>query len=132
MSYKGKLMSEWKEYADLLTKQARRASRELAIISGEQKQRWLHRSAELLVARSEEIVAANALDLKAAPDYGLNAAAIDRLKLTPTRLEAIASALREVASLPDPIGELLDSNVRPNGLLVTRVRVPLGVVFFIY
>jgi glutamate-5-semialdehyde dehydrogenase len=125
-------MSEWSEYADQLTKQARRASRELAIVSGEQKQRWLHRSAELLMARVDEIVAANALDLKAAPDYGLNAAAIDRLKLTPARLESIASALREVASLPDPIGELLDSNVRPNGLLVTRVRVPLGVVFFIY
>ena len=125
-------MSEWSEYADQLTKQARRASRQLAIVSGEQKQRWLHRSAELLMARADEIVAANALDLKAAPDYGLNAAAIDRLKLTPARLEAIASALREVASLPDPIGELLDSNVRPNGLLVTRVRVPLGVVFFIY
>ena len=125
-------MSEWSEYADQLTKQARRASRELAIVSGEQKQRWLHRSAELLLARVDEIVAANALDLKAAPDYGLNAAAIDRLKLTPARLESIASALREVASLPDPIGELLDSNVRPNGLVVTRVRVPLGVVFFIY
>ncbi len=125
-------MSEWSEYADQLTKQARRASRELAIVSGEQKQRWLHRSAELLMARVDEIVTANALDLKAAPDYGLNAAAIDRLKLTPARLEFIASALREVASLPDPIGELLDSNVRPNGLLVTRVRVPLGVVFFIY
>ena len=125
-------MSEWSEYADQLTKQARRASRELAIVSGEQKQRWLHRSAELLMARADEIVAANAIDLKAAPDYGLNAAAIDRLKLTPARLESIASALREVASLPDPIGELLDSNVRPNGLVVTRVRVPLGVVFFIY
>ncbi len=125
-------MSEWKEYADQLTKQARQASRELAIVSGEQKQRWLHRSAELLVARSEEIVAANALDLAAAHNYGLNAAAIDRLKLNPARLDGIASALREVASLPDPIGELLDSNVRPNGLLVTRVRVPLGVVFFIY
>ena len=125
-------MSEWSEYADQLTKQARRASRELAIVSGEQKQRWLHRSAELLLARVDEVVAANALDLKAAPDYGLNAAAIDRLKLTPARLESIASALREVASLPDPIGELLDSNVRPNGLVVTRVRVPLGVVFFIY
>ena len=132
MTYRGKLMSEWKEYADQLTKQARQASRELAIVSGEQKQRWLHRSAELLVARSEEIVAANALDLAAAHNYGLNAAAIDRLKLNPARLDGIASALREVASLPDPIGELLDSNVRPNGLLVTRVRVPLGVVFFIY
>ena len=125
-------MSDWVDYVDQLTKQARRASRALAIVSGEQKQRWLHRSAELLLARTTEIVAANAIDLQAAPDYGLNAAAIDRLKLTPSRLEGIAGALGDVASLPDPVGEIFDSNVRPNGLLVTRVRVPLGVVFFIY
>lgn len=125
-------MSEWAEYADRLTKQARRASKGLAIASGEQKQQWLHRSAELLVARASEIVEANALDLKAAPEYGLNAAAIDRLRLNPARLEVIANALREVAALPDPVGEIFESNVRPNGLLVTRVRVPLGVVFFIY
>jgi glutamate-5-semialdehyde dehydrogenase len=125
-------MSDWAEHVDQLTKQARRAARTLSIISGERKQRWLHRSAELLVSRAEEIVAANAIDLESASGYGLNAAAIDRLKLTPSRLEAIAKALREVAALPDPVGEIFDSNVRPNGLLVTRVRVPLGVVFFIY
>ena len=125
-------MSEWMKYADRLTSQARRAARELAIISGERKQRWLHRSAELLVSRADEIVAANALDLELAPGYGLNAAAIDRLKLTFSGLEVIATALIDVAALPDPVGEIFDSNVRPNGLLVTRVRVPLGVVFFIY
>ena len=125
-------MSDWVEYADQLTKQARRASRELAIVRGEQKQQWLRRSAELLMSRADDIVAANAIDLKGAPEYGLNAAAIDRLRLTPSRLEVIAKALGEVAALPDPVGEIFDSNVRPNGLLVTRVRVPLGVVFFIY
>ena len=62
----------------------------------------------------------------------MNSAAIDRLTLNRKRLEAIAAALHEVAALPDPVGEIIDSNVRPNGLLVTRVRVPLGVVFFIY
>ncbi len=125
-------MSEWTEYADQLTRQARRASRALAIAGGAKKQRWLHRSAELLLSRTDDIIAANALDLQQAPAYDLNAAAIDRLKLTPSRLQAIASALGDVAGLPDPVGEILDSNVRPNGLLVTRVRVPLGVVFFIY
>ena len=125
-------MSDWVEYSDQLTKQARRAARELAIVSGEQKQHWLSRSAELLVARADEIVTANAIDLKAAPEYGLNAAAIDRLRLTPARLDVIAAALKDVANLPDPVGEIFDSTVRPNGLLVTRVRVPLGVVFFIY
>lgn len=125
-------MSEWAEYADQLTKQARRASRQLALVSGAQKQRWLHRAAELLNVRAEEVVAANRIDLEAAPGYGLNPAAIDRLKLTPARLKSVASALADVALLPDPIGELIDSTIRPNGLRVNRVRVPLGVVFFIY
>ncbi|HEY0984482.1 glutamate-5-semialdehyde dehydrogenase [Schlesneria sp.] len=125
-------MSEWVEYADQLTKQARQASRQLALVSGAQKQRWLHRAAELLVVRAEEVVAANQRDLEAAPGYGLNAAAIDRLKLTPQRLKSVAAALADVALLPDPIGEVIDSTVRPNGLSVNRVRVPLGVVFFIY
>ena len=125
-------MSDWTECAELLTREAKRAARQLAIVSGAQKQKWLHRSAELLVTRSDEIVYANLLDLEKAPDYGLNAAAIDRLKLNRSRLESMATALREVAALPDPVGEIIDSNVRPNGLLVTRVRVPLGVVFFIY
>ena len=125
-------MSEWTKYTDQLTSQARTASRALAIVHGAQKQKWLHRSAELLLSRADDIAEANALDLQKAPEYGLNAAAIDRLKLNRSRLEVIASALGDVASLPDPVGEIIDSNVRPNGLLVTRVRVPLGVVFFIY
>ena len=114
-------MSDWVEYTDQLTKQARRAARQLALVSGAQKQRWLHRAAELLEVRAEEVVAANQLDLKAAPGYGLNSAAIDRLKLTAPRLKSIASALAEVALLPDPIGEMIDSSVRPNGLRVSRV-----------
>lgn len=125
-------MSEWTKYADQLTKQARQAARQLAIVRGAQKQRWLHRAAEMLLSRTDDIVAANLIDLEQAPSYGLNEAAIDRLKLTRPRLEVIASALGDVASLPDPVGEVIDSNVRPNGLLLTRVRVPLGVVFFIY
>ncbi|MGH7201647.1 MAG: glutamate-5-semialdehyde dehydrogenase, partial [Planctomycetaceae bacterium] len=65
-------------------------------------------------------------------EYGLSSAAIDRLRLTEDRLESIAAALEQVVMLPDPVGEIIESNVRPNGLLVTKVRVPLGVVFFIY
>jgi glutamate-5-semialdehyde dehydrogenase len=125
-------MSEWTKYADQLTSQSRTASRALAIVDGAHKQKWLRRSAELLLTRADEIAVANAKDLEKAPEYGLNAAAIDRLKLNRSRLEVIAAALGDVASLPDPVGEIFDSNVRPNGLLVTRVRVPLGVVFFIY
>ena len=82
-------MSEWAQYADQLTKQARKAARALSIVSGERKQQWLHRSAELLVVRSDEIVSANSIDVKEAPGYGLNAAAIDRLTLTPSRLKLV-------------------------------------------
>src|SRR5260370_3232170 len=72
------------------------------------------------------------MDVAAAPGFGLNSAAIDRLKLTPSRLNAAADSLDRIAALPDPVGEIIDGGVRPNGLVVTRVRVPLGVVFFIY
>jgi glutamate-5-semialdehyde dehydrogenase len=74
----------------------------------------------------------NAKDIEAAPVYGLTPAQIDRLRLTPERIEAIASALEDVANLRDPIGEVIDSKTRPNGLRIDKVRVPLGVVFFIY
>ena len=67
-----------------------------------------------------------------APEYGLTVAAIDRLRLTPSRLADMSAALRDVAMLPDPVGETIESTIRPNGLRVSRVRVPLGVVFFIY
>ncbi len=112
--------------------QARDASRKLVTITGQQKIDWLQKCAAALRSRTAEIVAANAQDIAKAPEYGLNSAAVDRLKLNADRIEAIAKAVEEIVALPDPVGEIIDSNVRPNGLLVTRVRVPLGVVFFIY
>ncbi|MCA9074076.1 MAG: glutamate-5-semialdehyde dehydrogenase [Planctomycetaceae bacterium] len=125
-------MNDLTSYTHGLAEQARHASRGLVAATGEQKNAWLHRAAALIRERGDELVAANAKDLEQAPEYGLNSAAIDRLRLTDERLEGIAFALEEIALLPNPIGEVIDSNVRPNGLLVTRVRVPLGVVFFIY
>ncbi len=125
-------MSSWTAYAQQLATQARDASRKLATITGAQKIAWLHRTAEALVARSSEILAENERDLAKAPEYGLTSAEIDRLRLTTSRLQSMAGALREVALLPDPIGETIESTVRPNGLRVSRVRVPLGVVFFIF
>jgi glutamate-5-semialdehyde dehydrogenase len=77
-------------------------------------------------------MAANAKDIEAAPSYGLTEAQTDRLKLDAQRIEGIASGMEQVALLPDPIGEIIESNVRPNGLEVQKVRVPLGVIFFIY
>ncbi len=65
-------------------------------------------------------------------DFGLTAAAVDRLRLTPSRIQAMATALEEIAMLPEPVGEIISSSIRPNGLEVQKVRVPLGVVFFIY
>ncbi len=115
-----------------LAARAREASRALAIATGTAKNLWLKRSAKALRERSKEVLDANAEDVAAAPGLGLNAAAIDRLTLNPKRIGAIADALDEVASLPDPVGEAIESSRRPNGLEVSKVRVPLGVVFMIY
>jgi glutamate-5-semialdehyde dehydrogenase len=119
-------------YCRDVAQRAKRASAALATVQGDAKIAWLRRSAELLRANSELIVKANQLDLDAAPGYGLTDAAIDRLRLTPDRIESIAAALEQVAALRDPIGTVIDSTVRPNGLQINKVRVPLGVVFFIY
>ena len=115
-----------------LAGRAKRASRSLAVARGDAKNRWLRASADALQRRAEEVLAANAEDVASAPGFGLNAAAVDRLTLNPKRLDAIRAALHEVAGLPDPVGEVVESSRRPNGLEVTRVRVPLGVIFMIY
>ncbi|MBY0229915.1 MAG: glutamate-5-semialdehyde dehydrogenase [Gemmataceae bacterium] len=115
-----------------LAEQARAASRLLARMPTEEKDAWLRRSAALLMERQDAILAANAEDVARAPDYGLDAAAIDRLRLTPARIEGIAQGLRDVAALPDPVGEVRERAQMPNGLAVEKVGVPLGVVLFIY
>jgi glutamate-5-semialdehyde dehydrogenase len=115
-----------------IAERAKSASRILANAPGAAKNDWLRRSAESLRRRAEELIAANRVDIVAAPDYGLSAAAIDRLTLDPKRVESIASALESVVALPDPVGEVITSSRRPNGLDVTQIRVPLGVVLFIY
>ncbi len=111
---------------------AQAASAELAVASGEQKQRFLRLAARYLRERHDALRDANELDLQAAPGFGLTAAQIDRLRLTPKVLESMAVGLEEVAKLPEPIGEVIESSIRPNGLELLKVRVPLGVVFFIY
>lgn len=116
----------------VLADRAKAASRVLAVAKGEQKNRWLLAAAEALGRRTAEVLDANARDVELAPGYGLNAAAVDRLTLNPKRVDAIRQALVEVAHLPDPVGEVIESSRRPNGLEVTRVRVPLGVIFMIF
>ncbi len=115
-----------------LAERAKQASRALAVANGNAKNRWLLDSAESIERRGDEILEANRSDVELAPGLGLNAAAIDRLTLNAKRLAGICQALREVAHLADPIGEVVESSRRPNGLDVTRLRVPLGVIFMIY
>jgi len=115
-----------------VARRAKRASAELALVTGAQKREWLCRSAQLLSERGVALTEANRLDLAAAPEFGLTDAQIDRLRLTPDRIKSIATALQEVAALPEPVGEIISSSIRPNGLEVQKVRVPLGVIFFIY
>ncbi|MEO1995371.1 MAG: glutamate-5-semialdehyde dehydrogenase [Planctomycetaceae bacterium] len=125
-------MSDLATYAQTLARRARDASRVLAAANGEQKIAWLARVAERIRSSGPALTEANALDIARAPEYNLNAASVDRLRLDERRLTALADGVDAVAHLRDPIGEILDSNRRPNGLLVTRVSVPLGVIFFIY
>lgn len=123
---------ELREYCLTVARRAKSAAAKLALVSGARKNDWLRQSARRLREATAQVLAENARDVAAAPGFGLSAAEIDRLTLTPERIEAIAAGLEEVAALPDPIGEMIESSVRPNGLEVSKVRVPLGVVFFIY
>jgi len=120
------------KYCADVASRARRASARMSTVSGEVKANWLRRSAALLRENTERLQTANDKDVDAAPGYGLTDAEIDRLRLTPARIESMAKGLEDVAALPEAIGELIKSTVRPNGLRIDKVRVPLGVVFFIY
>ena len=125
-------MNDLNQYAQAVSARARTAANQLAGINGGKKLRWLERCAKCLVDRTSEIITANEKDLSAGKEAGLSSAMLDRLTLTPDRLQGMADSLIDVGKLPDPVGEIMESCKRPNGLLVTKVRVPLGVVFFIY
>jgi glutamate-5-semialdehyde dehydrogenase len=115
-----------------LGRRAKAASRPLAQASTATKDAALLTAAELLLERAPEIQAANDADLEAAAGGGMGAGPLDRLRLTDARLHGMANGLRTVAALADPVGEVLDGWQRPNGLVIERVRVPLGVVAIIY
>jgi len=108
------------------------ASRVLATASTAAKDAALLAAADLLFDRTDTVLAANHEDVARAEGLGTPAPLVDRLRLTPGRVEAMATGLRQVAALADPVGEVLDGWVRPNGLRIRRVRVPLGVVAVIY
>ncbi len=107
-------------------------SRELAKLGTEAKNGMLRGMAAELRARSALLLAANAADLEAGRAAGLGAALLDRLQLTEARIEAMARGLEEVASLHDPIGDTLSESTRPNGLVISKMRVPIGVIAIIY
>ncbi len=111
---------------------ARAAARRLAYLSTDIKNQALHNIADDLLARKDEVLAANQIDYKEGEASGMNAAMLDRLMLDPGRLEAIAGDVRAVAALPDPVGEIFDMRTLPNGLQVGKKRVPLGVIGAIY
>lgn len=111
---------------------AKAASRVLAVTSTASKDAALVAAAHALVANADAILAANAADVARAEAQGVSATVIDRLRLDVGRVESMADGLRQVAGLADPVGEVVDGWVRPNGLRIERVRVPLGVVAIIY
>ena len=110
----------------------REASQTLAQLSSADKAALLEAMAGRLESAQDAILAANAQDLQAARDKGIGSAMLDRLTLNPERIAGIAAALREVAALPDPVGQVTRSDTRPNGIQVSKVRVPLGVIAMIY
>ena len=115
-----------------LGRRAKAASRTLASAPSSTKDEALRLAADLLEERGAEVLAANAADVARAEQAGTTATVVDRLRLSEARLGAMAGGLRKVAGLADPVGEIIDGWVRPNGLRIRRVRVPLGVVAIIY
>lgn len=111
---------------------AKAASRKLAQLSTEVKDKALHSIADSLIAREKEIIEANKQDIDDAKAAGMDQAMQDRLLLDPDRLRGMAGDVRTVASLPDPVGETIDARVLPNGLRIERRRVPLGVIGTIF
>jgi glutamate-5-semialdehyde dehydrogenase len=111
---------------------AKDASRVLALATTKQKNDALGQMARALEEKAATILEANRADLERARSKGYARAFVDRLTLTDTRVEEMAAGIRQVAALPDPVGETVESWRRPNGIEISRVRVPLGVVGFIY
>ena len=124
-----------REIQDLMAtigRQAKASARPLAMASPEQKTAALKAMADAILKRTSEILAANALDLENARETGVAASFIDRLTLSETRIADMASAIRDIAALPDPVGDVMAEWDRPNGLRIQRVRTPLGVIGVIY
>jgi len=132
MSVQAPAVSDLREQVHDAARRARVAARELATLSTDTKNSALHAAADNLLRDEGAILAANAEDLAIAKAAGTPEAMLDRLALNPNRIDGIASGLRQVAGLPDPIGEVLRGRTLPNGLQLRQQRVPLGVVGIVY
>jgi glutamate-5-semialdehyde dehydrogenase len=115
-----------------LARSGRAAQRVLARKSDAEKAAALRLAAQALRDAESEVLAANALDVAAGEARGLSGAMLDRLRLDPKRLEGVAQALENVAGLPDPVGQVIDTATRPNGLRLSRIRIPVGLIGIIY
>ena len=120
------------EYLENIGCQAKEAEVVLRTLSTSRKNEALYRAAEALEAAEEQLIAANAEDVRIAREKGMAAGLLDRLTLNPARVKGMADGLRQVAALEDPVGEVLSMKQRPNGLMIGQKRVPLGVVGIIY
>jgi glutamate-5-semialdehyde dehydrogenase len=132
MSLPAPAVSGLREQVHDVARRARVAARELAILSTETKNSALHAAADNVLRDAGAILDANSEDLTAAKAAGTPEAMLDRLALNPNRIDGIAAGLRQVAGLPDPIGEVLRGRTLPNGLHLRQQRVPLGVVGIVY
>lgn len=124
--------AEVREAVHTAARRARAASRSLASLNTAVKNRALHAAADAVLGHAHQILAANVADLEVAREAGTPEAMLDRLALNPHRIDGIAGGLRQVAGLPDPVGEVLSGRTLPNGLRTRQVRVPLGVVGIVY
>jgi len=125
-------MKSGMEELEAKARAAKTASRRMAYLSADVKNKALRNISDDLLAKKDEILSANQIDYKEAEASGMSAAMLDRLMLNASRLEAIAQDVLAVAALPDPVGEVFDMRTLPNGLLIGRKRVPLGVIGAIY
>jgi glutamate-5-semialdehyde dehydrogenase len=123
---------EIQELMATIGRQAKAASRPLAMATAERKNAALQAMADAIMARTQEILSANARDLDNLRETGVAASFLDRLTLTADRVAGMAGALRDIAALPDPVGDVMAEWDRPNGLRIQRVRTPLGVIGVIY
>jgi glutamate-5-semialdehyde dehydrogenase len=125
-------MQDWKPYVENLGKSARRASEQLAVLNGGARSAALRRIAALVRQRREALVEANRADVEAAQKAELAPALVERLRLNDKRIASMADGVEQIAGQVDPVGQVIEGYVRPNGLRIQKVRVPIGVVLFFY